>query len=142
MCSANLLDTISPPLLDRMEKIELSGYTSYEKKAIANDYLLPRNLEKTGLKDYRVQFMDTTIDKLLVRYAREAGVRSLEKYISRICEKVCLNIVKKLPGYNQDEEIKIEPDQLKDLVGIPPFGSKKMYDILPEGISVLRRGIA
>ena len=136
VCSANLLDTINPPVLDRMETIELSGYTAYEKKAIANDYILPRNLEKTGLKDYNVQFQDAALDKLLVRYAREAGVRSLEKYISRICEKVCLNIVRKLSGYSQEEEIKIQPEQLKDLIGIPPFDNKKMYDVLPEGISI------
>jgi Lon-like ATP-dependent protease len=136
VCSANLLDTIIPALYDRMETIELSGYTAVEKKQIANNYLLPKSMEATGLKDYNVKFTDASIEKLIVSWAREAGVRSLNKLVNRICEKICLKIVKEEPGYNADSEIVIEADQLKDYVGIPIFGKAKLYNVLPEGISV------
>lgn len=136
VCSANLLDTIIPALYDRMETIELSGYTAVEKKQIANNYLLPKSMEATGLKDYNVKFTDASIEKLIVSWAREAGVRSLNKLVNRICEKICLKIVKEEPGYNAESEIVIEADQLKDYVGIPIFGKAKLYNVLPEGISV------
>ena len=136
VCSANLLDTIHPALYDRMETIELSGYTAVEKKEIANNYLLPKSMEKTGLSEYNVKFTDASIEKLIVSWAREAGVRSLNKLVNRICEKICLKIVKEEKGYNKESEIVIEADQLKDYVGIPIFGKTKLYNVLPEGISV------
>jgi ATP-dependent Lon protease len=136
VCSANLLDTIIPALYDRMETIELSGYTAVEKKQIAANYLLPKSMEKTGLQEYNVKFTDASIEKLIVGWAREAGVRSLNKLVNRICEKICLKIVKETPGYNAESEIVIEADQLKDYVGIPIFGKAKLYNVLPEGISV------
>jgi len=93
-------------------------------------------MEKTGLIDYNVQFTDGSINKLITYWAREAGVRSLDKLITRICEKICLKIVRETEGYNEKDEIKIEENQLKDYVGIAPFKNTKMYNILPEGISV------
>lgn len=91
--SANLLDTISEPLLDRLEVIELSGYTMNEKLSIAQNYLIPKTIKNKGLEGYKVEIPAETLSFLIERYAREAGVRSLEKRISRICEKICLKIV-------------------------------------------------
>lgn len=138
ICSANLLETISPPLLDRMETIELSGYTSHEKKEIANNYLLPKNLEKCGLKDdYTIKFTDDALTGLIVNYAREAGVRSLDKYIRRVCEKICLKIVKAEENlYSEDNEIIVHQTKLRDFVGVPIFSSQRMYEQLAEGISI------
>jgi Lon-like ATP-dependent protease len=132
ICSANLLDTISPPLLDRVEIIELSSYTMSEKKAIARNYLIPKTLKSKGLEGHKVTFSDETLDALFLGYAREAGVRSLEKRISRICEKICLKIVK-----NNESEFDVKKEQLQSYLGPPTFASHRLYEgAMPQGVSI------
>lgn len=132
VCSANLLDTISEPLLDRLEVIELSGYTMNEKKSIAKNYLIPKAIKSKGLEGHKVEIQDDTLEQIIERYAREAGVRSLEKRISRICEKVCLKIVE-----DQKTDFDIRPQELKDFIGPPVFSSERLYPVeLPKGVSI------
>ena len=88
VCSANLLETISPPVRDRLEIIQLSGYTIKEKKKIAFNHLLPDAIEKTGLDSEKIKITPEAMEEIIQKYAREAGVRSLEKKILRLCEKV------------------------------------------------------
>ena len=90
VCSANLLETISPPVLDRCEVIELSGYTTDEKIEITRRHLLPTALEKSGIEKFDIDITNDGLTELIQSYARESGVRSLEKKITRICEKVFL----------------------------------------------------
>jgi ATP-dependent Lon protease len=86
--TANQLDPIPPPLRDRMELIELSGYTEEEKLQIARRYLVPRQIERNGLTKGRIEFHDDALRELIDGYTREAGVRSLEREIGSICRKV------------------------------------------------------
>jgi ATP-dependent Lon protease len=86
--TANTTDTIPPPLLDRLEVIELPGYTTGEKIAIARQYLVPKQLEATGLKREAVEIADDALDLLVEEYTRESGVRSLERQIASICRKL------------------------------------------------------
>ena len=88
ICSANGLDTISSPVLDRLEVITLSGYTMQEKKVIGYKHLLPTAIEKAGLKDFKIEIDDDCMTNIIQGYARESGVRGLEKKLRRICEKV------------------------------------------------------
>jgi ATP-dependent Lon protease len=90
--TANTLDTIPAPLLDRMEVIHLAGYTDLEKFHIARRHLIPKQLEKNGLKSQQLIIEDTALEEIIARYAREAGVRNLEKQISKICRKVALRL--------------------------------------------------
>ncbi len=84
ICTANSLETIPGPLRDRMEILQLSGYTEREKLAIAKGYLIPRQLKENGLREGEVTFEDSAILKLMRDYTREAGVRNLEREIGGI----------------------------------------------------------
>jgi ATP-dependent Lon protease len=88
ICTANQLDTVPPALRDRMEVIELSGYTHEEKREIAKRYLVPRQMERNGLGRSKIEFTDEALDEIIDGYTREAGVRGLEREIGSICRKV------------------------------------------------------
>jgi ATP-dependent Lon protease len=91
--TANQLETIPPPLRDRMEIITLDGYTEYEKLQIAKRHLVPRQLRSHGLKDEEMTFTDDALRKIIQDYTREAGVRSLERRIGAVCRKSVVKIV-------------------------------------------------
>lgn len=84
VCTANVLDTIPAPLLDRMEVLEVSGYVSEEKAVIADKYLGPQAKEASGLKDADVVLDPTAVDVLIKYYCRESGVRNLKKHIDKV----------------------------------------------------------
>jgi ATP-dependent Lon protease len=88
ICTANQLDTVPPALRDRMEIIELSGYTHEEKREIAKRYLVPRQMERNGVGRSKIEFADDALDELIDGYTREAGVRGLEREIGSVCRKV------------------------------------------------------
>ncbi len=120
VCTANQLDTIPGPLLDRMEVIRLSGYITEEKLAIAKHHLWPKQLEKTGLKPSQVKISDSAIGKVIEGYAREAGVRGLEKQLGRIARKAVVRIVGGEKG-----PIRVGPQALEDLLGKPYFHKER-----------------
>jgi ATP-dependent Lon protease len=93
IATANSLHTIPRPLLDRMEIIQLEGYIEQEKFHIAKNYLVPKQLENHGLKEYKVSIKDETIRDVIRYYTREAGVRNLERQIANVCRKVAKDIV-------------------------------------------------
>ena len=93
IATANSSETIPRPLLDRMEIIEVSGYTENEKFHIAKDYLLPKQLAKNGLTAEQAVFTDDAIRKLIHSYTREAGVRNLERKIGQVCRKAAMEIL-------------------------------------------------
>jgi len=106
--TANTLDSIPAPLLDRMEIIRLSGYIAEEKQAIAKKYLLPKSLKKHGLSKDDIQFDTKALRSIIDHYAREAGVRNLEKYIDKICRKVTYALVseeKKAPLIVEEKDL-------------------------------------
>ncbi|RHY23449.1 hypothetical protein DYB32_009191, partial [Aphanomyces invadans] len=130
VCTANVTDTIPGPLLDRMEVIRLSGYTCHV--AIANQYLVPKALEKSGLKDSEhvppsLALPDDSIQDLVKRYCREAGVRNLEQHIEKIFRKVALEVVENLAKEAGSDDVvanfNISPDKLHKYVGQPRFTS-------------------
>ncbi|RKU39385.1 endopeptidase La [Candidatus Poribacteria bacterium] len=90
--TANQLHTIPPPLRDRMETIELPGYTANEKVIIAKQYLIPRQLDANGLKKKLITIRDTAIKKVVSEYTREAGVRNLERELGTLCRKVARRV--------------------------------------------------
>ncbi|KAJ7173427.1 ATP-dependent protease La [Mycena filopes] len=106
VCTANTLDTIPAPLLDRMEVLEVSGYVSEEKAQIASRYLGPQAKEASGLKDADVILDERAVDVLIKYYCRESGVRGLKKHIEKIYRKAALSLVKEL-----GEEVFPEPVQ-------------------------------
>jgi len=120
VCTANQLDTIPPPLLDRMEVIRLSGYITEEKLAIATHHLWPKQLQKAGLKPSQLKISDSALRKVIEGYAREAGVRNLEKQLGRIVRKAVVRIVGGEKG-----PIRVGPKSIEDLLGKPVFHREK-----------------
>jgi len=120
ICTANQLDTIPGPLLDRMETIRLAGYITEEKLAIARHHLWPRQLQRAGVKARQLKISDAALRRLIEGYAREAGVRNLEKQIGRIVRK---SVVRLLGGAR--EPIRIGTRELEEYLGAPMFRPEK-----------------
>ncbi|MET0118591.1 MAG: endopeptidase La [Sedimenticola sp.] len=120
ICTANQLDTIPGPLLDRMELISLSGYIAEEKLQIAKKYLLPRQLERAGLKRSQVKINVATLRAIANGYARDAGVRRMEKQIGKIVRKA---VVKILDG--EKTPITVNKEDLEDYLGSPIFRDER-----------------
>ncbi len=116
VCTANTLN-IPDALRDRMEIIRLAGYTEDEKLNIATQYLLPKALKDNGLKEGEVEIKDEVIIEIIRRYTREAGVRNLQREISKICRKVVKQIVQKKTA----EKIIVSMDNIEDYLGVYHF---------------------
>ena len=120
--TANTREPIPPALEDRMEIIELPGYTEYEKHKIANLFLIPKQIEAHGLKEECLKFSDDAIFDIIHKYTREAGVRNLEREITSICRKVAKEIVK---SGNADLKIEVGVEDLAEYLGPPKFAQGK-----------------
>ena len=115
--TANTLETIPGPLLDRMEVIALSGYTEFEKLQIAQHYLVPRQIRENGLRPDELSFTDEALLKIIRDYTREAGVRGLEREIGRVARKIVTRIAE-----GKTEHARIEADNIIELLDHPRFG--------------------
>jgi ATP-dependent Lon protease len=116
VATANTLDGIHPALMDRLEVLELPGYTEEEKLAIAKAHLLPRLLESHGLKGVEVEIGDAALGALVRRYTREAGVRNLERSIEALLRKLARKVAKGARG-----PFHVQPADLSRLLGLPKF---------------------
>ncbi|GAA1549511.1 endopeptidase La [Actinomadura kijaniata] len=117
VATANVVEAIPGPLLDRMELVELDGYTEHEKVTIARDHLVPRELEKAGLDGEEVTFTEAALRRLASEYTREAGVRSLDRAVARVLRKVAANVAldrSALP-------LTVDAADLKEYLGRPRF---------------------
>ncbi len=108
ICTANQLETIPPPLLDRMDVINLSGYTEEEKLGIARKYLVPKQLEAHGLTDHKVTLTEGALRTVIREYTREAGVRNLERQIAALCRKAARRVAEgKAKGASRIDERRV-----------------------------------
>jgi ATP-dependent Lon protease len=123
ICTANQLDTIPAPLLDRTEIIRLSGYITEEKIAIAKHHLWPRQLEKAGLKPSRIKIADPALRQIIEGYAREAGVRTLEKKLAEIVRKSAVKFVR-----GEAKSISVGTRDVERYLGKPVFQKEKLID--------------
>ncbi|MEO6796145.1 MAG: endopeptidase La [Candidatus Dormibacter sp.] len=114
--TANLFYAIPRPLLDRMEVINLSGYTAEEKLVIAREFLIPRQLADHGLSDKHIEFTRGAIVRVISRYTSEAGVRNLDRSIATICRKVAREVVR-----GKTRRMTVGPNRLDDLLGPPRY---------------------
>ena len=117
ICTANVLHTVPQALRDRMEVLELSGYTENEKVEIGKRFLAPKVLKGTGLTKNNATFTDDAYETVIRRYTREAGVRSLEREISSICRKIARKVVAEGKGYQTE----VTGDQVNNYLGIPKY---------------------
>ncbi len=122
ICTANLLDPIPPALKDRMEVIELPGYTFDEKEQIAVRHLIPKQIEEHGLTDEHLDIGDEALHKIITDYTREAGVRNLERRIADVCRAVAVKVASAPEG--KIDKMDVKPDDLHELLGAQKFFSE------------------
>ena len=113
IATANVLDPVPSPLQDRMEMIQLAGYTTDEKLHIARKYLVPRQLETNGLKPSQIEIADPALTAVIEEYTREAGVRNLERQIGTICRKVARQVAEG----NADGRVRVSAKKARELLG-------------------------
>ncbi|MFB4368037.1 MULTISPECIES: endopeptidase La [unclassified Pseudomonas] len=121
VCTANTLDSIPGPLLDRMEVIRLSGYITEEKLAIAKRHLWPKQLDKAGVSAKQLSISDSALRALIEGYAREAGVRQLEKQLGKLVRKAVVKLLD-----DRDTKVKIAAKDLEGYLGMPVFRSEQV----------------
>ena len=117
VCTANTLHTIPQPLMDRMEILQLSGYTEPEKLAIAKKYLYPKQVEENGLTDENLELDDSAYREMIRRYTRESGVRNLERSIATLCRKAAVEVVE----HGTDHTAKVTNENIVNYLGQPKF---------------------
>ncbi len=115
ICTANTTQSISSPLLDRMEQIPLSGYTELEKQEIARRFLIPRQAAMHGLSEKQIRFRKAALQHIIWGYTREAGVRNLEREIGKVCRKVVTQLVRS----NENMTVNVTLKKVQDLLGVP-----------------------
>lgn len=131
IATANSLSTIQPALLDRMEIIELQGYSTEEKIEIANKHLLPKQIEEHGLKPKQVVISNKVIEKVIQEYTRESGVRALDRQIASLMRR-CAKIV----AVEDATEVTFEPESLRSILGIIKYNNDQYQENLPAGVAI------
>ena len=131
LATANMLDTIPAPLLDRMEIISFDGYTVEEKRAIARDYLLPRQVKRNGLSEDEVEVEDAVLVDLIAEYTREAGVRQLEREIGKLMRRAATRIASGEAG----TPVKVDEEFLRDALGKQKFWQESVERTAIPGVS-------
>jgi len=132
ICTANMLDTIPPALLDRMEVIRIPGYTEQEKIRIAKQYLIPKQIKEHGLKENMVVFNDNALKVIIKNYTREAGLRNLERQIASICRKVA----RKIAEGSKQKKFLILPTNVHKYLGAPKYLEEERETELPPGVAL------
>jgi ATP-dependent Lon protease len=133
IATANILDTVPGPLQDRMETIELAGYTLEEKRHIARRYLVPRQIEANGLKASQIEFADPALTAIIEEYTREAGVRNLERQIGTICRKVARDVAE--AGGKGNGKMKISAKRARELLGRRRFFAEQRRRTKDPGVA-------
>ena len=117
ICTANVIHTIPQALRDRMEVLQLAGYTEQEKVQIAKKFLAPKAVEGAGLTKENITFLDEAFQTVVQRYTREAGVRNLEREVSSICRKIARKVVTEGKGFSEE----ISAAKVTEYLGVPRF---------------------
>lgn len=123
ICTANTLETMSAPLRDRLEVIEISGYTQLEKTAIARRHLVPKRIGEHGIPKEALRLTDAAVEQIVADYTREAGVRQLDREIRRLCRGVALQVARKQPD-DAPLSITLDAEAVRERLGKPRFHSE------------------
>ena len=121
ICTANSLDTVPAPLLDRMEVISFQGYTPFEKLQIAEKHLLPKAMRAVGIRSENLEVGEEVLNKIIADYTREAGVRTLKKRLDTLCRTAAVEIVR-----GNDKQLVIRENELRDYLDMRPISHGKV----------------
>jgi ATP-dependent Lon protease len=116
--TANTLHTIPQPLMDRMEIIQISGYTELEKLAISKKYLIPKQIENNGLKEKNLEIENVALLEIVRRYTKESGVRNLERVVATVCRKAAMEVVER---DDEDHKVTVDHPKLLTYLGQPKY---------------------
>jgi ATP-dependent Lon protease len=130
IATANQIGPIPMPLRDRMEMIQIAGYSDREKLNIAKQYLIPRQITENGLEPDQLEITDDAINLLSTRYTREAGVRQLERAVGNLARKIALKVAQ-----GSSENVKITAADVKEFLGPPRFHPEEAREELPSGVA-------
>lgn len=130
IATSNVLEHIPAPLRDRMEIINLSGYTQEEKIAISKKYIIPKQMEENGIEEKHITFTDSGVESVIKHYTAEAGLRNLERRIGAICRKVAMKIAK-----GEAEKTHVLPETVFKLLGPPLYTKEDEKDCDEVGVS-------
>lgn len=131
IATANSLSTIQPALLDRMEIIELQGYSTEEKIEIAKDHLIPQVLEEHGLKPKQFKLSTSVLEKIIQDYTRESGVRSLRRQLAGVARKAAAYI-----AVNSGKSFLAKEEELNNMLGIAKYSNERYQEKLPKGVAI------
>ncbi len=129
ICTANTVDTIPAPLLDRMETIAFDGYTPLEKQVIARKHLLPAAMKAVGITQEQIEIPDTVLQTLISDYTRESGVRALRKCLDRLCRRGAVELAK-----NPDTVFTVATEQLREELELRPVRHNHVHEIQKPGV--------
>ena len=129
ICTANTLDTIPEPLLNRMEVIQFQGYSPLEKQQIAREHLLPKAMSAVGISAEQLEVSDEAIERLIGEYTREAGVRGLKKRMDQLCRSAAVSLVE-----NPDQKLTVSAEDLPDYMDMNPVRRKQVPESAKPGI--------
>jgi ATP-dependent Lon protease len=132
ICTANILDTIPPALLDRMEVIRIPGYTEQEKVKIAQRFIMPRQLKENGLKKNQVHITSKAISAVIRNYTQEAGLRNLERELASICRKVARQVAEG----KEKEQFRVLPSNVHKYLGVPRYQEEEKEKELLPGVAL------
>lgn len=135
IATANQLDTISAPLRDRMEIIEVPSYTSHEKRRIAREYLLPKQIKSHGISPSHLALSDESLDYIIDKYTREAGVRNLERRVADICRKVAVQVAKTNVRLREDFHVEVDRDFITAALGPEKYQQDVAQRVSIPGVS-------
>jgi len=131
IATSNSLSSIQPALLDRMEIIEIQGYSMEEKLEIAVKHVMPALAEEHGLKSKQVKISKETIGRIIEDYTRESGVRSLGRQLASVMRKAALQV-----AMYKAKQVSFDPSQLKGILGVPRFNNDQYQENLPSGVAI------
>ncbi len=131
ICTANGMQGIPLPLEDRLEVIRIAGYTEIEKMAIAEKYLIPKEVKENGIADVDIEWAEPGTRSIVQLYTREAGVRTLEREIASVCRKIAKEVVKD----GKDTKFKINPAKVKKYLGVPKYRNNQREEVAEIGMA-------
>jgi len=132
ICTANILDTIPPALLDRMEVIRIPGYTEQEKVKIAQRFIMPRQIRDNGLKDNQVSVTSKAISTVIRSYTQEAGLRNLERELASICRKIAREVAEG----TEKKQFRVLPSNVPKYLGVPRYQEEEREKELLPGVAL------
>lgn len=136
IATANKPEVIPAPLMDRMEQIEITGYSTHEKLSIAKQFLLPKQITENGIPTLLLSLPDESLNKIILSYTRESGVRQLERNLGAVCRWAAVNHLSDLKGKNEQKKQLVSEELVEEILGVPIFENDLSERVAHPGVAI------